>query len=179
MHMDYVALFNTLHPDFFADESIRSLPPEEVFDEQLLDLRTFSTDQVALPCPADITFGFYTGDVDALRAAVREVDDDWVEYFNEDDRIYCAFDGGKVVSFCLLDEFGTYGQLRVAGPGCVGTVPSHRQQGIGLKMVQNATQILKEDGYDLSYIHYTHVGHWYARLGYKTILKWNANGIIG
>ncbi|MBR5226313.1 MAG: GNAT family N-acetyltransferase, partial [Clostridia bacterium] len=68
--------------------------------------------------------------------------------------------------------------LRIGAPGCVGTIPAYRRQGIGLKLVQNATAILKQRGYDLSYIHYTGVGHWYARLGYQTILKWNAQGIM-
>ena len=61
---------------------------------------------------------------------------------------------------------------------CVGTVPEYRRQGIGLKMVQNVTQILKEKGYALGYIHYTGVGHWYAKLGYQTLVKWNSGGII-
>ena len=91
---------------------------------------------------------------------------------------YCAFDGEKVVSFCILDEMGICQGLRIAGPGCVGTVPAYRKKGIGLKMVQNATAILKDRGYDISYIHYTQVGHWYARLGYRTVLRWNCRGIL-
>ena len=46
-------------------------------------------------------------------------------------------------------------------------------------MVQNATAILKARGYDLGYIHYTSVGHWYAHLGYRTVLKWNCQGSVG
>ena len=37
---------------------------------------------------------------------------------------------------------------------------------------------LKEEGYDYSYIHYTAVAPWYEKLGYETIIKWNAKGII-
>ena len=47
-----------------------------------------------------------------------------------------------------------------------------------LKMVQLATGRLKDMGYDLSYIHYTAVGHWYARLGYQTLVKWNCRGLV-
>lgn len=177
MNINYVEMFNTLHPGFLDTETVRSLPPEEVFEEQILDLHTFSTDAVKVNCPEYITFGMYHGDMEKLRQAVALVDKDWVAYFSNDDAVYCAMDGDKVVSFCLLDKFGEYRGLRIAGPGCVGTVPSARGQGIGLKMVQNATQILKEQGYDLSYIHYTHVGHWYAKLGYETIVRWGAAGV--
>ncbi len=177
MNINYVELFNTLHPGFFDRENIRNLPPEDVSEEQILDLHSFSADAVQVKCPGHITFGMYHGDMEKLRQAVALVDESWVEYFNKGDKVYCAMDGEQVVSFCLLDVFGEYKGLKVAGPGCVGTVPGARGQGIGLKMVQNATQILKEQGYDLSYIHYTHVGRWYARLGYETILRWNAKGL--
>lgn len=177
MSINYTDLFNALHPGFFQQEGIRSLPPEEVFEEQLLDLHTFSPHAVQIACPERITFGMYQGDMSALHQAVAQVDKDWVQYFSRGDSVYCAMDGDKVVSFCLLDEFGEYQGLRIGGPGCVGTVPNARGQGIGLKMVQNATSLLKEQGYDFSYIHYTHVGRWYAKLGYETILRWNAKGI--
>lgn len=176
--MNYADMFNQLHPGFFEKEYIRSLPAEHIFDEQILDLRAFSVEDVKIDCPAHITFGLYKGDMAVLREAVLEVDEDWVEYFSEGDQVYCAFDGDQVVSFCLLDEFGRYEGLRIGGPGCVGTIPSHRKQGIGLKMVQNATAMLKEAGFDLSYIHYTYVAHWYARLGYKTVVRWNTKGIV-
>ncbi|MBQ8200639.1 MAG: GNAT family N-acetyltransferase [Clostridia bacterium] len=178
MPLDYADVFTQLQPDFFASEHIRSLPAEDIFDEQILDLRTFSEDAVALACPAHITFGLYRGDMAALHEVIREVEDDWTEYFNEGDQVYCAFEGDQVVSFCLLDEFGVYEGMRIGGPGCVGTIPRCRKQGIGLKMVQKATAMLKDAGFDMSYIHYTHVGHWYARLGYQTVVRWNSRGIV-
>lgn len=170
-------MFDTLHPNFFRQESIRSLPREQVYEEQTLNLHTFSPDTPTISCPEHITFGLYEGDMESLHAAVRQVDKDWPAYFNQGDRILCAYDQGQVVSFCLLDEFGCYNGLRIAGPGCVGTIPEARGKGIGLKLVQKATAMLKEEGFDLSYIHYTAVGHWYARLGYTTLLHWNSEGI--
>jgi len=83
-----------------------------------------------------------------------------------------------VISFCLVDEFGVYNGLKVGGPGCVGTIPSCRKQGIGLMMIRNATEILQKEGYDISHIHYTGVAPWYAHLGYKTVLRWNGKGFI-
>ena len=176
--MTYPEMFAILQPGFFDKAYIRDLPEEDVFDEQVLELRDFREGAVAIACPAHITFGFYQGDVAALQAAVRQVDEDWVQYFGDGDRVYCAFDGDQVVSFCILDEFGEADGLRVGAPGCVGTIPTYRKQGIGLKMVQKATAILRDEGYDLSWIHYTHVGPWYAKLGYRTVVRWNCKGII-
>lgn len=176
--MNYEAMFHQFHPDFFEEEGIRDLPGDEVFEEQILDLRNDDPSRVEVPCPEHITFGMYTGDLDTLRRAVALVDEDWVQYFNEGDEVYCAFDGDQVVSFCNLDEFGVFEGKKIGGPGCVGTVPAYRKQGIGLKMVQNATMLLKEQGCDMSYIHYTHVGPWYAKLGYETVLRWNADGFV-
>ena len=44
--------------------------------------------------------------------------------------------------------------------------------------VEQKVFCLKEEGYDLSYIHYTGVAPWYAKLGYRTILKWDRHGIL-
>ena len=175
--MNYAAMFHALQPGFFEKDYIRSLPPEDIFDEQVLDLHTWQEGE-PVPCPAHITFGFYKGDAAALQETVRLVDEDWVQWFGKVDRVFCAFDGDRVASFCILDDFGEYEGLRVGAPGCVGTIPAYRKQGIGLKMVQKATAILKDEGYDLSWIHYTHVGHWYAKLGYTTVVRWNCKGIV-
>lgn len=175
--MNYAEMFLTLQPGFFEKPYIASLPEEHIFDEQVIDLHSWQ-EGAPVDCPEYITFGYYQGDTETLQAAVREVDDSWVQYFNAGDHVYCAFDGDKVVSFCILDSFGEYEGLKVGAPGCVGTIPSYRKQGIGLRMVQKATAILKDQGFDLSWIHYTAVGHWYARLGYKTVVRWNADGIV-
>jgi len=58
----------------------------------------------------------------------------------------------------------------VGVPGCVGTVPRFRRQGIGLKMVALACEELRKMGCDTGFIHYTGVAHWYARLGFQTFL---------
>ena len=178
MNFDRADLFHAVHPGFFDREYIRSLPEGAVYEEQILDLHTFSPGAIAISCPEHITFGLYSGEMEPIHAAVRSVNQGWATYYTPDQRIYCAFDGERIVSFCLLDDFGAYKGLRIGAPGCVGTIPEYRRQGIGLKMVQHATAILKQRGYDLSYIHYTAVGHWYARLGYQTLVKWNAKGIV-
>ena len=180
--MDYRALFHLMHPGFFDKPFIRDLDPEDVFAEQIMALSGFDPNAVDIPIPPDITFGFYQGDMAALHAAVLSVDEDWPQYFRKQDRVFCAFREGKIAGFCLLDDMGEYDldgkHIRISGPGCVGTVPAFRRQGIGLKMVQLATGILKEEGYDYSYIHFTGVEGWYAKIGYKTILHWNFQGIL-
>ena len=175
--MTYPDMFRTLMPGFFAKPWIASLPEEEIFEEQVIDLHAWQ-EGAPVPCPPHITFGIYQGDAEALQGAVREVEEDWVQWFDRPDRVFCGFDGDRVVSFCLLDDFGEADGKKVGAPGCVGTVPAYRRQGIGLRMVQLATAILQREGYDLSWIHYTAVGRWYARLGYQTVVRWNCKGII-
>ena len=177
-HLDGGALFEALYPGFFRKPEIRGLPEDGEWEEMALWLGDFSPHTVEIPVPGGVAFGYWNGDLETLRGEVNRVDDGWPELYTEDARVYCAFDGDRPVSFCILDEMGVYDGLRVAGPGCVGTLPEYRRRGIGLKMVQNVTAILKEDGCDLSYIHYTGVGPWYAKLGYRTTARWNREGIV-
>lgn len=178
MNINYADAFAHIQPGFFDKPHIRTLPPEHIFDEQVLVLADFDPSALEIPTPSHITYGIYSGSHEALLAAVRDVEEDWVPYFNPGDRFFVAMDGEKVVSFCMLDDFGEYAGLKIGAPGCVGTIHAYRKQGIGLRMIQLATQQLKEDGYDLSWIHYTAVGHWYARLGYRTVVKWNCEGVL-
>ena len=177
-HLDGAALLECVHPGFFEQASIRALPEDGVWEEMALDLRDFSPEALTIPVPEGICFGFYEGGLDALRVLVGQVSDNWPPLFDGRNRVYCGFDGDRVASFCLVEDMGRFGRLRVGGPGCVGTLPGYRRQGIGLKMVQNVTAILKDEGYDLSYIHFTGVGRWYEKLGYRTTLRWNRDGVV-
>ena len=176
----YGGLFTSMHPGFFEREHISRIPEEETYDEMLLYLRGF--DYPAVPVPGGVTFGYYEGGIDALRARVAMVDDGWPSIYREGSRVFCAFLNGEVVSFCLIESMGEHEyfghKLKIGGPGCVGTVPAFRRQGIGLEMIRRATLILKDEDYDISYIHYTGVADWYAHLGYRTILTWNRNGLL-
>lgn len=176
--MNYTELFHSLHPGFFQKESIRALPGEWVFTELVMDLRKDLPDVTQPHCPPGITFGEYHGELAALRDAVRQVDEDWVQYFKEGSRFYCAFDGKMITAFCSLADMGRFGGLHIGGPGCVGTIPEFRRRGIGLEMVRLATETLRRDGFDLSWIHYTHLAHWYSKLGYQPVLRWNSGGIL-
>lgn len=142
-------------------------------DEMTGDLRRL-TPAASLPSPAGVAFGWYRGELAALQEAVRAVDEDWVQYFPSTEHVFCGMQGEKIVSFCFADESEvcllSNGKNRVGVPGCVGTVPAFRRQGIGLKMVALACEELKKQGCDTGFIHYTGMAHWYARLGFETVV---------
>ncbi len=177
-----VELFTQLHPNFFESESIRGLPEEWIYDEMVLPLDEFDPGKYDKKLADNVSFGIYAGDLGELKAAVAAVDDDWVQYFTEGQRFYCGYVDGKIASFCMIADEGLHRlngrTVKVGGPGCVGTVPEYRNRGVGLTMVQRVTQILKDEGYDYSYIHYTAVASWYERLGYRTSIRWTRNGIL-
>ncbi len=176
--MNYKELFNQMHPDFFKADYIREMPEDRVFAELILELKKESARKLETNIPSNISFGIYHGEFAKLQAAVEVVDKDWVKFFTEDRRGFCALDGDKIASFCLLDDWGELQGLRIGGPGCVGTVPEYRKQGIGLEMVRLATELIQKEGFDISWIHYTHLEKWYSKLGYHTILKWGCKGFI-
>lgn len=177
--IDFQAYFTAQNPDFFERAYLKNLPEDAVYEEMALDLRAFQPEKVSLPVPDGASFGWYQGEEAPLLDAVNAVDPSWAQYYRgETKNVYTAVLDGRIVSFCLIEPMGEYGGLRFGGPGCVGTVPAFRKRGIGLYMVKNATEILKEQGYGISYIHYTGVAPWYARLGYETVLRWNRNGFI-
>ncbi len=183
MNVEYISLFRELYPDFFERNAYR-LSDKHPCDEMLMFLSDFNADAFPIPLPDGVTFGFYSGDRAVLVEAVGKVSKGWVGNYEEEsfDRIYCGYQNGILTSFCILEDMGegTLGgkKVKVGGPGCVGTVPEFRRRGIGLAMIRNATQILKTEGFDIGYIHWTGVAHWYAKLGYKKFVSWTKNGII-
>lgn len=126
----------------------------------------------APPCAPGMAFRLAVPeDRPALLEAVDKVDSDWVPYFAESDSpVLLACQDGKLLGFAFVgasDEvFAPAPGTRMAAIGCVGVVPEARCQGIGLKMVETAAQNLMEQGFDEVYIGYTHLAHWYARLGF-------------
>ena len=179
---DYILLLNRMYPNFFEREAVRNLPDEWICDEMLLALKEFDPGIYDKKFSENISFGYYNGNLDRLKEKVGKVVQYWSESYNGEHRAYCGYINGEVVSFCLIKDKGVHGinghPYKIGGPGCVGTLPEYRNKGIGLTMVKNVTQILKEEGYDYSYIHFTGAAPWYEKLGYKSVLKWNKNGIL-
>ncbi len=125
--------------------------------------------------PDGVSVGFFDGAIEELHEAVAQVEDDWVQYFTEGGKYFCGFVNGEIASFCIIDYdedcIIADENTRVGSAGCVGTLPKYRKQGIGLYMVALATQVLKEAGCDKGFIHYTALESWYAKLGYKSFMR--------
>ncbi|MCR5466696.1 MAG: GNAT family N-acetyltransferase [Lachnospiraceae bacterium] len=182
MREQYEKLFLSIHPGFFERDYVKRVPEDESASEMFLRLQEFDPECYQKDLPENVTFGYYNGDFEELLAAVGEVIPHWVPLFSKESRVYCGFVDGKIASFCMIENFGEHvvdGMTwKIGGPGCVGTVPAYRDRGIGLSMVRNVTQILREELYDYSYIHYTYETKWYGKLGYRTVLSWNGKGFV-
>lgn len=178
----WAAIFNEIHPGFFDRDYVKRVADDEPASEMFMGLENMDACNYEKTFPENITFGYYEGDMEELKDAVEKVIPHWIPLFTENSRVYCGYVDGKIASFCMIDDFGEhiiYGRkCRIGGPGCVGTLPEYRDRGIGLTMVRNVTGILKEELYDYSYIHYTYETAWYAKLGYRTVLRWNGKGFV-
>ncbi len=173
-----IRLFNEMFPEHFDHPWVHDMPEEEILTELVMDLRTEQPLPLEHAVPDGVSFGFWKGEMAQLRQAFGSVNPYWIPYFENADRVFCAFGwDGLILSFCILEDLGSHSvsgtPLRIAGPGCVGTLPSFQRQGIGLAMVRKATLLLDREGFDLSWISYTHLPGWYSRLGYKPVLTWN------
>ncbi|MBO7403674.1 MAG: hypothetical protein J6V24_01825 [Clostridia bacterium] len=105
---EIVELFHKMYPNFFSNPGIRSMNPEIVCEEMILDLKTFSPASLSVPAPDGIVYGMYEGDMDRLRESVGLVEEDWVKYYGRPGHAYAALDGDRVVSFCDVSDFGTH-----------------------------------------------------------------------
>jgi len=178
----WAAIFDEIHPGFFDRDYVKRVADDEPASEMFMGLDNIDACSYEKRFPEDITFGYYEGDMEELKAAVEKVIPHWVPLFSDRSRIYCGFADGRIASFCMIEDFGEHiisgRKCRIGGPGCVGTVPEYRDRGIGLSMVRNVTRILRDEKFDYSYIHYTYETAWYAKLGYRTVLRWNGKGFV-
>lgn len=144
------------------------------YAEMSLELTHYREKTQSIP---GVTYGFYHGDLDTLRQAVGAVDEEWVQYFCAESCVYCGFVDGKIASFCIVDVEAdcivSTKDCRVGSIGCVGTLPEYRGRQIGLRMVDLATVYLKEQGCEKTSISYTHIDHWYRKLGYETFARFS------
>lgn len=140
-------------------------------DEMLLKLSKFTYDAKAFRGHEVASYGWYQGNLSKLHQAVAAVEEDWVQYFEDPARTFVGIVGDEIASFCLVDaDWKNYlsdANGTVGGPGCVGTVPKFRNQGIGIEMVALATDYLKKRGVDVSFIFFTGVAPWYQKIGYE------------
>lgn len=180
--VDGAALMERMYPDFFERDNIKNLPDEWICDEMILALDEFEPDVYDKKLDDDVSFGYFEGNLEDLKKEVEKVVEHWADLYDGTHRAYCGYINGRIASFCLIEDMGEHiidgCKVKIGGPGCVGTLPEYRDKGIGLTMVKNVTQILKDEGYDYSYIHFTGVAPWYEKVGYQSSVKWNKNGIM-
>lgn len=139
--------------------------------EMKMATKDFDISQIAIEIPDDVTFGYYTdSDRSKLQEAIRDVDEEWVQYFSDTDQVFCAFRGDKIASFAIVgaNDSNVLSKegANIGTIGCVGTVHSERRRGSGLAMVAIATEELKQAGCDTVFIHHTTLDTWYGKLGY-------------
>ena len=99
--MNEQVLFESLYPGFFQGAGIAELPEEAVFTELVMDLRKDRPRDLPFDAPEGLFFDRYHGKTDTLREAVGQVAEDWVQYFEENTPVLCAFDRDRIASFCI------------------------------------------------------------------------------
>lgn len=128
------------------------------------------------PAPAGLTYRFAERtDLPALLAAVEAAEEGWKGIFADcSDPILLAELDGEIAGFEILTTVGGYfvkpGQ-RVGCVGCVGVVPERRERGIGMDMVAQGVQWLKDQGCTQIELRYTWLESWYGKLGFRTVSR--------
>lgn len=168
-----VSLFHTAQCLFFEK---RGYFADWVSADLTLNLSQYSTPNIP-PSPYDIRFGLPSDKVHAqISNAVEEVDSDWISYFAVPNApVFAAWRNENLAGFLLLDDHADVPycpfDARVGTIGCVGVLPAYRKQGIGLRMVDAATRELIARGCAWAHIGYTHLSHWYGRIGYQVCME--------
>lgn len=142
-------------------------------------LADFDIDKLDIyPSPEYIRFRYeMPGEHDKLLKAVNEVEPNWVQYFSEPEednpeKTLIAEDtrNGNIAGFVMSEPSGAsfeHNGLKTSAMGCVGVVPEYRRSGIGLRMVADGMQRLKEQGEQAVELTYIVLIDWYSRLGLK------------
>lgn len=130
------------------------------------------------PTPEYIRFRYEKpGEHERLERAIEKVDPKWVQYFTEPSpksrmKTLIAEDirTGAIAGFVTTEPNSAafeHGGLITGTMGCVGVVPEYRREGIGLRMVADGMQRLKEQGDQAVELTYIVLTDWYSRLGLK------------
>ena len=142
-----------------------------------LPLAEFSLDKLSIPpAPTDLRYRFAEkSDIPAVLAAVEAAEPSWTGIFADcADPILLAELDGEIAGFEILSADGGYfirpGQ-QVGSVGCVGVVPGKREHGIGMAMVAQGVQWLKNQDCTQIELRYTWLESWYGKLGFKTVSR--------
>lgn len=141
----------------------------EDFDASKLDI---------YPAPEYIRFRYEKPEEhEKLLKAIEAVEPNWVQYFSKPStksriKTLIAEDirNGAIAGFVTTEPNAAtfeHDSLITGSMGCVGVVPEYRRLGIGLRMVANGMQRLKEQGDQAVELTYIVLTDWYSRLGLK------------
>lgn len=102
----------------------------------------------------------------------------WYKYFSStvennklDDILITKSSQGKILGSVLIDrDKKVWNRLlgnKIGALGALGVLESARNQGVGLALAAQGTEILKAHGVDICYLGWTWLINWYRKLGYE------------
>jgi len=146
-----------------------------------LSLAAFDKAALTIPTPReaiDYRFADYADEADrsALRSAVADAHPSWGHIFESCvDPVMLATSNGKVVGFQILSPNGAHflPNEKVGSIGCVGVVHEYRKRGIGLRMVAEGADWLKQNGCVSIELRYVAIVAWYEKMGFSVAgMQW-------
>ncbi len=161
---------------------------DEITANMAAALENFDIDKLDIyPAPEYIRFRYEKPEEhEKLLKAIEAVEPNWVQYFSKPSpksrmKTLIAEDirNGAIAGFVTTEPNAAtfeHDNLITGSMGCVGVVPEYRRLGIGLRMVADGMQKLKEQGDQAVELTYIVLTDWYSRLGLKVCSRqWMAN----
>ncbi len=157
----------------------RGYQGEEITVNMAAKLADFDASKLDIyPAPDYIRFRYEKPEEhEKLLKAIESVEPNWVQYFSKPSpksriKTLIAEDirNGAIAGFVTTEPNAAtfeHDGLITGSMGCVGVVPEYRRLGIGLRMVADGMQKLKEQRDQAVELTYIVLTDWYSRLGLK------------
>lgn len=155
----------------------RGYQGEEITVNMAAKLADFDASKLDIyPAPDYIRFRYEKPEEhEKLLKAIESVEPNWVQYFSKPSpksriKTLIAEDirNGAIAGFVTTEPNAAtfeHDGLITGSMGCVGVVPEYRRLGIGLRMVADGMQKLKEQRDQAVELTYIVLTDWYSRLG--------------
>lgn len=155
----------------------RGYQGEEITVNMAAKLADFDASKLDIyPAPDYIRFRYEKPEEhEKLLKAIESVEPNWVQYFSKPSpksriKTLIADDirNGAIAGFVTTEPNAAtfeHDGLITGSMGCVGVVPEYRRLGIGLRMVADGMQKLKEQRDQAVELTYIVLTDWYSRLG--------------
>ena len=155
----------------------RGYQGEEITVNMAAKLADFDASKLDIyPAPDYIRFRYEKPEEhEKLLKAIESVEPNWVQYFSKPSpksriKTLIAEDirSGAIAGFVTTEPNAAtfeHDGLITGSMGCVGVVPEYRRLGIGLRMVADGMQKLKEQRDQAVELTYIVLTDWYSRLG--------------